>query len=42
VTTSIGLACLLPADRSLRDLLDRADQALYQAKRQGRDRCACA
>ncbi len=42
VTTSVGLACLLPPDRSLRDLLDRADQALYQAKRQGRDRCACA
>jgi diguanylate cyclase (GGDEF)-like protein/PAS domain S-box-containing protein len=42
VTTSIGLACQLPTDRSLRDLLDRADQALYQAKRQGRDRCACA
>ena len=37
VTTSIGLACQLPTDRSLRDLLDRADQALYQAKNNGRN-----
>lgn len=40
ITTSIGLGCMRATDRSLRDLLDRADQALYQAKRGGRDRWA--
>jgi len=40
VTTSMGLGTLHPGDRSLRDLLDRADQALYLAKHQGRDQLA--
>ena len=39
-TTSMGLGALHPQDRSLRDLLDRADQALYLAKRRGRDQMA--
>ena len=39
-TTSMGLGALHPQDRSLRDLLDRADQALYLAKRRGRDQIA--
>ena len=39
-TTSMGLGALHPQDRSLRDLLDRADQALYLAKRRGRDQVA--
>ena len=37
VTVSIGLAQLLPDD-SLESLLERADQALYKAKKQGRNR----
>ena len=42
ITASMGLGTLRGSDRSLRDLLDRADQALYQAKREGRDRIALA
>ena len=40
VTTSMGLGTLSPGDRSLHDLLDRADQALYLAKRRGRNQLA--
>lgn len=40
VTVSVGLANLRSVDRSLHELLDRADQALYNAKRGGRDRVA--
>jgi diguanylate cyclase (GGDEF)-like protein/PAS domain S-box-containing protein len=40
LTTSLGISALHADDRSVRDLLDRADQALYQAKRQGRDQLA--
>lgn len=40
ITTSMGAGTLHPSDRSLRDLLDRADQALYLAKRRGRDQLA--
>ncbi|NNM52780.1 MAG: GGDEF domain-containing protein [Pseudomonadales bacterium] len=36
-TVSIGLACLRPDD-NLNTWLNRTDQALYQAKRQGRNR----
>ncbi len=42
ITASMGLGTLRGSDRCLRDLLDRADQALYQAKREGRDRIALA
>ncbi len=38
ITTSIGLAHLRTGDDNLTTLLGRADQALYQAKRLGRDR----
>lgn len=38
VTVSIGVALLQAQDRSLDDLLRRADGALYAAKRGGRDR----
>lgn len=38
VTISIGIAALSPAQRTVDDLLAAADQALYQAKRSGRDR----
>jgi diguanylate cyclase (GGDEF)-like protein len=38
VTVSIGIA-ELAADDHIRDLIDRADQALYEAKRSGRNCC---
>jgi diguanylate cyclase (GGDEF)-like protein/PAS domain S-box-containing protein len=39
VTVSVGLATATPDERiGAEDLLDAADRALYQAKRQGRDR----
>jgi diguanylate cyclase (GGDEF)-like protein len=37
-TVSVGVATLEPADESLAALMDRADQGMYQAKRQGRNR----
>lgn len=38
-TVSVGLACLVPDhERTSRDLLRAADLALYEAKREGRDR----
>lgn len=40
ITASLGLSTFRQSDRSLRDMLDRADQALYQAKHQGRNRIA--
>ena len=36
----MGLGTLRPGDRSLHDLLDHADQALYLAKRRGRNQLA--
>ncbi len=38
VTVSIGVATIHAVDQTLEELVGRADQALYQAKRQGRDR----
>jgi two-component system, cell cycle response regulator len=38
ITVSIGVASLLHAEDSLERLLKRADQALYEAKREGRNR----
>lgn len=40
ITTSMGLGTLSPGDRSLHDLLDRADQALCLAKHRGRNQLA--
>jgi two-component system cell cycle response regulator len=40
VTVSVGIATLLDADDSAQALLVRADQALYAAKRAGRNRVA--
>lgn len=41
VTLSIGLICTIPCDGSSpQELLDQADQLLYQAKQNGRDRCS--
>lgn len=42
LTASIGVATRHPEDHHLRDWLDRADKALYQAKHQGRDRVVLA
>lgn len=38
VTLSIGLTVRLPKDKSVQQLLERADRALYYAKRSGRNR----
>ncbi|WP_242419562.1 GGDEF domain-containing protein [Frankia sp. CpI1-P] len=40
IRLSVGVTPRSPGDRSLRDLLTRADNALYEAKRGGRDRVA--
>lgn len=37
-TVSIGVATMLPEDRSYEDTLKRADNALYEAKRSGKNR----
>jgi diguanylate cyclase (GGDEF)-like protein len=37
-TVSIGVATMMPEDRSYEDTLKRADRALYEAKRCGRNR----
>jgi len=42
VTISVGLACPVGGDPDLRQLLARADVALYQAKHTGRDRVCVA
>jgi diguanylate cyclase (GGDEF)-like protein/PAS domain S-box-containing protein len=41
-TVSIGVASLLQADLSLQQIMKKADDALYDAKTQGRDRVAIA
>jgi two-component system, cell cycle response regulator len=41
VTLSLGISCLVPNDNlQASQIVAHADEALYQAKRQGRDRCA--
>lgn len=42
ITVSIGVALVDARDASPQALLDRADEALYQAKREGRNRCCVA
>jgi diguanylate cyclase (GGDEF)-like protein len=37
VSCSLGVAETIPADHSVEDVLKRADSALYEAKRSGRD-----
>jgi len=41
VTTSIGVALCLPGDTDEAELMARADEALYDAKRRGRDGYSC-
>ena len=36
-TISIGVAALLPGDDSIQEVISRADEALYQAKENGRN-----
>ncbi len=38
ITASIGVAALEGIDDKVEDILKRADQALYRAKREGRNR----
>ncbi|MDP2157553.1 MAG: diguanylate cyclase [Nitrospirota bacterium] len=40
VTVSLGIASLQSSDRAIDDLLKRADDCLYKAKRDGRNRVA--
>jgi diguanylate cyclase (GGDEF)-like protein len=42
VTVSVGVAAAAPAEVGVTALIERADGALYQAKRAGRDRCSVA
>jgi diguanylate cyclase (GGDEF)-like protein len=42
VTASLGVASLGPGPETASDLLRRADQAMYDAKARGRNRCICA
>jgi diguanylate cyclase (GGDEF)-like protein len=41
VTLSVGISSFLPTDRSNKDLIERADKALYEAKHSGRNRTIC-
>ena len=40
ITASLGMSAFRQSDRSLRDMLERADQALYLAKHRGRNQVA--
>jgi diguanylate cyclase (GGDEF)-like protein len=42
VSVSVGVAAAGPAELGVTALIERADDALYQAKRAGRDRCRVA
>ena len=42
VTVSVGISSLYPAEGISKKLLDEADQALYEAKRSGRNCWVCA
>jgi diguanylate cyclase (GGDEF)-like protein len=42
VTVSVGVAAAGPAELGVTALVERADDALYRAKRAGRDRCGIA
>ena len=42
VSVSVGVAVADSSDEALDEIIDRADQALYRAKRGGRDRVVAA
>jgi diguanylate cyclase (GGDEF)-like protein len=42
VTVSVGVAAARPAEPGIAGLIERADNALYRAKREGRNRCHVA
>lgn len=42
IRVSIGVATLSPEELDVQSLINRADAALYSAKREGRDRVVCA
>ena len=42
VSVSVGVAVADSSDELLEDVIDEADQALYRAKRGGRDRVVAA
>jgi two-component system cell cycle response regulator len=42
ITVSVGISSLGGTEESVEDLLKRADQALYRAKREGRNRVSLA
>jgi len=41
ITASIGVSTLQPGDSDIHDIMAKADQALYTAKAEGRNRVAC-
>ncbi len=41
VTLSVGISSFRPSDRNNKDLIERADKALYQAKHSGRNKTIC-
>jgi diguanylate cyclase (GGDEF)-like protein len=41
ITASFGLACYAGDDKSLQEILHRADERMYSAKRAGKDRIVC-
>ncbi|MDF3820217.1 sensor domain-containing diguanylate cyclase [Leptospira sp. 96542] len=41
VTLSVGVSCFRTTDRNNKDLIERADKALYQAKHSGRNQTIC-
>ncbi len=38
VTVSVGVATRVPGDRTIQDLIERADRAMYMSKNEGRNR----
>lgn len=41
LTVSVGVAAIMPSDTSADAALSRSDEALYRAKKNGRNRIEC-